>query len=517
MVLGCWVDCLRLELTLPRGLSRSAMEAYVGRQQAEHELDCLDREHAHLLPATQVHTKDDAQLHSSKSKARAPLTDEQGDSSRAGELEREVARLTDLLCERDREHEALQSRRQQEAAELKAMADAERQERLRDKAQAEREQGERNARERARAREREEREQQAMRDKDAYVAERENELQRRLLDKERQVAAWADRYHALEAHTFASQRQAAEHGDVRAGEGAEPGARRPHNNEAGHPSARTLARTQLQDLAPSCFHVAFEQPPTPLAPAEVPLQSSLRALADASQEAAAGDADGLGVRVDKVKGEGNVATEEDRGGGGGGETQACEACARLQARLLDAEWEVRRLQSGVQLVRDGQGQVSQEAGPPGPPCSRMAAEAPRVGMGLIEEVIESRRELRLLQEREVQREQEATRLRVRVAELIARDAERERQAQVLERQRATREAEVESAALASDSLQLQLLAGMQQGRSSAAPCLRHGLVVHRSSPIIHPPRRRMPSRRQLPRPLTFMLEISLLVARIVSE
>ena len=49
------------------------------------------------------------------------------------------------------------------------------------------------------------------------LAEARRELKRELKERERQVAAWADRYHVLEAHVFATSSDAEVHTKVIAG------------------------------------------------------------------------------------------------------------------------------------------------------------------------------------------------------------------------------------------------------------------------------------------------------------
>lgn len=412
--------------------------------------------------------------------ASSKLTKDADDGRRAGELEIEIERLTDILRERDREHADFKIRQQREVAELQAMVEAEREARTKER-DKEKERSEREERERATALERE---------RDAHMAAQNREMQRQLMEKERQVAAWAERYHALEAYTFAAERQKPREEAPAATLEKARGAIRSEKDtgdrrlEARRRAAR--APLPLHDIGPSYLDVAFEQPPRP--PAS-------RLQAAAQQKPGTQAAGKCKEWVNGVEQEGGVLGEEEEVEAlMAGEPQnlvlapaperPCQDCSTLRASLLDAQWEVSRLQACLgsldtsdhcpeeapsfatpprpifKPAADGRGLTASQGSRQKDTVPWKPDETSRVEVDLIGEVVESRRELRLVQERERQREDEARRLQAQLTELAARDAERERQAQELERQRVAREAQVEREAQASDSLQLQLLAGV---------------------------------------------------------
>ena len=122
--------------------------------------------------------------------------------------EREIMRLQEVVAEREREMAERESGREREVRELEEMV-------RRGKVEREREWKERMREDREREKEGEERElererERAERERDD--AEREKRRARELVEKsrekelvEKQVAAWAERYHTLEAHTFTPQ------------------------------------------------------------------------------------------------------------------------------------------------------------------------------------------------------------------------------------------------------------------------------------------------------------------------
>jgi hypothetical protein len=113
---------------------------------------------------------------------------------------REIERRALQSAVAEGKREANERERESEVQERKAQREWE--------AEREREREE----ERERARDREEQHAEAL-------AEARREFDRELKERERQVAAWADRYHALEAHVFATSSDAEVHKKVIAGAG----------------------------------------------------------------------------------------------------------------------------------------------------------------------------------------------------------------------------------------------------------------------------------------------------------